>query len=105
MSDGTLPPFVRLLGVDICIREAQDWELDVDDTAKCFPHAALIIYDPGTDEQELRDTVLHEIIHMIDFKMNGDYTIKDKSVCQLAAVLYPFLKDNCHFTDWIVSEG
>ena len=99
-----LPPFVRILGVDVCIREALEHELDGDDTAKCFPNAALIVYDPQTDYQELRDTIMHEVLHLIDFKLNGKYTIKHSQICSLAAVLPVVLHDNEAFTRWVSSN-
>ena len=99
-----LPPFVRVLGVDVCIREAAETELDGDDVGRCFTNAALVIYDPRTDYQELRDTVLHELIHFIDHKLNGKQRLKEDQVCQLAAVLVPMLQDNLEFAKWLQSR-
>lgn len=98
------PPFIKLFGITIMIREAEDHELMGEKTAECYPSAALIIYDEACDDEELRDTILHEIIHLIDFKTTGDYNLKEREVCRIAAGITHLLRDNPHFAGWMVDD-
>jgi hypothetical protein len=99
------PPFIKLFGITYTIREKEwDQELPEDEVAKCYPNAALIIYDQAADEGELRDTILHEILHIIDFKMNGKFKVKESVICQFAAGVTHALRDNSHFADWMVDD-
>jgi hypothetical protein len=96
------PPFIKLFGITYTIREEE--ELSEKESAKCYPHAALIVYDPNCNDEELRDTILHEILHIIDFKMTGDYSVKDKVICRFAAGITHVLRDNAHFAEWMVDD-
>jgi hypothetical protein len=98
------PPFIKLFGITYTIREAQGCELSEGMAAGCYPTSALIIYDPDCDDEELRDTILHEILHIIDFKMNGKFKVKDSVICQFAAGVTHALRDNKHLAEWMVDD-
>ena len=97
-----MPPFVQVLGCILTVREAVDDELDSETAAAMlYPHQALIVYDPNLDEEEMRDAILHEIIHYIDFKITGRYELNERQVCRLAACLTATLRTNQELTAWL----
>lgn len=61
-----------------------------------------ITYSPGQAHDQVRDTVIHEIIHAIDFGVHLE--LKEEQVHALAAGLYATLNDNPELTKWLFGK-
>jgi hypothetical protein len=60
----------------------------------------LIKYLETLKGDELRDTLLHESIHVIDY--TAQLGLEEKQVHALASLLLSVLKDNKEFSRWLI---
>jgi len=51
---------------------------------------------------QLRDTLLHECLHVLDYGLALD--LKEEQVHSLACGIYALLKDNPQFAKWLLEE-
>lgn len=58
----------------------------------CQPNQQVILIQPGMIEDEEKDTVLHEVIHAVDYLMQLGLT--EDQVRSTATGLYAVMKDN-----------
>ena len=61
----------------------------------------VILYDPRMGEDAIKETFLHEVIHVLDYDHQNH--LKESQVHRLAAGIYGFLKDNPEVAKWIVT--
>jgi len=83
-----LPVSVRIFGKrwDIEVRKDQD------DFGQCHFDDTKITYKPGQSLENLRDTLLHEIIHGISNEMKDG--VNEKQTATLACGILCVLRDN-----------
>ena len=60
----------------------------------------IIQYDSKAKLDVIKDTLLHEIIHVVDFDCQSEMT--ERQVHCLATGLYSVLKDNPEFARWLI---
>ena len=60
----------------------------------------VIQYEPKAHIDVVKDTFLHEIIHIIDYDCQTEMT--ERQVHCVATGLYSVLKDNPEFAKWII---
>jgi len=61
----------------------------------------VILYDPRMGEDAIKETFLHEVIHVLDYDHQNH--LKESQVHRLAAGLYGFFKDNPEVAKWITT--
>lgn len=61
----------------------------------------VIQFDPNTGVDALKETLLHELIHVVDFDAQLEMTERQVHAC--AAGIYSILKDNPLFAKWVIS--
>ena len=59
------------------------------------PHANIIRYDPGTEIQQIQETIVHEIVHAIDWNLSLGFT--ERTVQRLGVALRQILVENPNF--------
>lgn len=93
------PKSVRVLARDIALEAVpglceQRGVLGLCDVFNCR-----IVYDPGFGAVEVKDTLLHEVVHAVDILHNLGMT--EEQVRGLATGLLAVLHDNPKFTQFI----
>jgi hypothetical protein len=91
------PPIIRVLGVDLLVREGTKEEMR-DEAGILYPMQGMILYDEDQGDDELRDTILHELIHFVEYKLG--FKLKHELIQILAAVFAAILSDNEELTEW-----
>lgn len=61
-----------------------------------------IAYNPRLGHDEVRDTLLHEILHCVDHAIQTN--LSESQVHALASGVYALIKDNPQFFEWVVSD-
>ena len=93
---------IRILG--------KDYELIHDNTglsdqnllgrSKCAQQKIFYADDQGA--AQLRDTLLHEILHVVDWTVKAE--LKENQVAAIASGLYAVFKDNPEFVEWLMKD-
>lgn len=86
----TLPPYVMILGKRYQIIESSH----IEECGLTEPHACTIYISTDINPQQVRDTLLHEIVHAIDYEMH--LGMKERQVHCVATGLLNLFKDNPH---------
>lgn len=105
MTDPTLPPgTIRIIGkyytvtVDTINSDlVSNNQLGQARNAQCK-----LLLDSNQDQQQMRDTLLHEVIHAIDYSLN--LRMKERQVHALAAGLLATLRENPDFVRWLLVD-
>lgn len=95
------PPVIRVLGVDLIVREGTSEEMTEFD-GLMYGSQGLIIYDPTQSSDNLRDTIIHELIHFVEFKLG--FKLQHELVQVLSAVFSAILSDNEELTKWFMNS-
>lgn len=97
-----LPGKVRLVGKDYLLVENTGKLMRMGAFGTTSNLDAVIDYSLDQSLVQLRDTVLHEIIHAVDFSMH--LGLEERQVHALAAGLLGVLRDNPQITAFLVQE-
>jgi hypothetical protein len=68
---------------------------------ECTASKCQIVYSSDQAEQQLKDTILHEAIHAIDYTMN--LGLEERQVHALAGGVLALLLDNPDFVDYLTN--
>jgi hypothetical protein len=98
MASLKCPKTVRIFGRDFPI----SFENLVGVFGLCFPSEQHIKIQKGLTQVEEVDTVLHEVIHAIDYQMNLDMT--ELQVRGLATGLIGVFSDNPKFASYVAMK-
>jgi hypothetical protein len=90
---------VRMLGIDILVREAIGTELPPEEAGVCRIADGLILYDSAMHRTEIRETILHELIHYFDIKLNGNDSLEEEQVSMISNMLFTLFRDNRHLVE------
>lgn len=90
------PKSVRVIGKDYDIF----FYKKLKDAGYCYNVRQLIKVEKGQAPEAERDTVLHEVIHAIDYAMQCG--LKEKQVHRLAGGLIQVLRENPAFAAYLV---
>lgn len=93
---------VRILGKVITIRPFKDTLLVSHAAGANDVKQGIIEYDMLQTVDQLKDTILHEIIHIIDYEMQLE--MSERQVHCMATGLYSVLKDNGDLAKWIIKK-
>lgn len=58
----------------------------------CDTHNGLIVLDPRQGKGQMRDTLLHEVLHTIE--QGWKLQLRENEVCRIAAGILSFMRDN-----------
>jgi hypothetical protein len=94
---------VDILGKTYNIKFLKDTKFEEDEFGEVdFDKMEISInVEKGTDHQ--RDTVVHEILHAIDYDMK--LNLSEKQVRSLACAVYQVLKSNIKLRRWLFRSG
>lgn len=59
-----------------------------------------IHYDAVQDKDQLKDTILHEVLHGVDFA--GQIGLKEKQVAAFATLLLAVFRENPELVKWLL---
>ncbi|MCP5099415.1 MAG: hypothetical protein GY943_28000, partial [Chloroflexi bacterium] len=99
---GTIPKSCKIVGKRWKIK-TQAKHIKIDDgvaLGTCDVEQCLIKVCTKQDPQQMRDTLLHEVIHSLDETLSLDLT--EQQVHALAGGLYGLFKDNPKLTKWLL---
>lgn len=63
----------------------------------------LIEFNPKLADDELKDTIIHEMIHCLDHGMQTE--MSERQVHAISTGLYSLLKDNKEFFEWVMEDA
>lgn len=66
---------------------------------RTYQEKSTIFVDATQDIDQLRDTTLHEIIHVLDYNLKME--LSENQVHRLACGLFQVLRENKDFTKWL----
>jgi len=98
----SLLPNVRVLGKTYKIQSLPEHVMDGEFGA-CNYAYQLIKYNQKLAPDELKDTLLHEMVHVLDYGMQ--LGLKEKQVHTIATGVYSLMKDNKEFFEWVMSDA
>lgn len=96
---GGPPPHIRVIGKDVEVVEDSDALHDEDRVGDYMEQRQRIRYSRNQTDDQLRDTVLHEVIHVVEQCMQLD--LEEQQVAGLATGLYAVFRDNPEFIRWL----
>lgn len=98
-----LDPFtVNVLGTTFTVRSAEPGELQNDTAGMVLVSVGLILYDGSQCEDEIRETIFHELLHAVDEKTAGGRPLGEKRVSRLSATLYATLVNNPEVAGYLI---
>ncbi|MCP5015390.1 MAG: SprT family zinc-dependent metalloprotease [Ketobacter sp.] len=98
---GTIPKSCKIVGKRRRIEWGKRIKLDgASVSGACYYDKCLIKVCTKQDPQQMRDTLLHEVIHSLDETLSLDLT--EQQVHALAGGLYGLFKDNPPLTRWLL---
>lgn len=86
---------IRILGKTYSV----SLDEDMSNYGECNYKKQTITYSPRQHDDQLKDTLLHEIIHAVDHAVHLE--LSEKQVHALAGGLYAVLKDNPELSKWL----
>jgi len=92
----TIPPYIKLYSQIWSIRASQPHELG-DDLGQCKHETHEIILNPGQTQQQMYQTLMHEIVHA--FELTLDLELTERQVDLLALSFIHFVRENPDFMD------
>ena len=93
---------VRVLGKTYKVRPFQDTLLKTQAAGANDVKLALIEYDPQMTKDQVKDTLLHEIVHILDYDFQLE--MSERQVHCLASGLFSVFKDNPDLSKWILTS-
>ena len=90
-----IPSSIRVIGKDYKVTQ----EHLQGSIGECDDFKQEINVDPKANEQLQRDTLLHEVIHAIDYAVKTK--LSEEQVSALATGLYAVFSDNPNFMEWL----
>ena len=98
------PPIqgVRIVGKDYTLIPAGEGQLYPVKLGAHVSDRQEIVYSLEQHADQLRDTILHECLHGIDYAMQT--RLKERQIHALATGLYAFLSENPHLVRWIIGD-
>ena len=93
---------VRILGKTYKIETLPDSVAD-GEFGSCNYALQSIAYNTRLNIDEMKDTILHEMVHCLDHGMQTELT--ERQVHALSTGFYSLLKDNPDFFIWILGES
>jgi hypothetical protein len=92
----TIPPFIKLFSQIWSIRAAQPHEIG-DDLGQCKCETHEIILSPAQTQQQMYQTLMHEIVHAFETTLHLD--LSENQVDLLALCFIHFIRENPGFID------
>jgi hypothetical protein len=93
-----IPSKVRISGVDYAVVRTRDPILveheECMGAVAYYEHVIRLKVDPGVDEQQSKETLLHEMFHAILSDREIDFEDEESIVEQLARAWYQIIADN-----------
>ncbi len=74
---------------------------DCSSTGLSFARDLWIKYNKSQPDEQLKDTLLHEVIHIIDY--DGQLGLSEQQVHSLATQLYSFFHSNKEFAEKFIT--
>ena len=96
------PLSVRILGKYYKIEPLPEHAIDGEFGA-CNYAFQLIEFNQKLALDEQKDTILHEMIHVLDHGMQ--LGLKEEQVHAIATGVYALIKDNKEFFEWVISDA
>lgn len=94
---------VRIVGKDYSLNPASGRQfLDNDHYGQIIHQNLSILYSVDQSPAQLKDTIIHEALHGIDYAMQTD--LEEKHVHALASGLYAWMVDNKKLVRWIIGD-
>lgn len=93
---------INVLGVDVDIRPAETLEIR-GETGLFFPVKNTIVYALGQEADELRETLLHEVLHAVDMKTAGADSLEERDIHRISACLFAVIQANPDFAMYLMS--
>jgi hypothetical protein len=93
-----LPKKIRVIGKDYKVISTNR----IEHFGECCHGKLKIKINRRQDKQQLKDTVVHEILHAIDYSMQLD--LEEHQVHTMATGLHAVLSDNPEFSKWLVES-
>ena len=93
---------IRILGKDYEIVHDNECLSDQNLLGKTKCTQQKIIYTDDQGAASLRDTILHEVLHAVDWTIKSD--LKETQVAAIASGLYAVFKDNPEFVEWLMKD-
>jgi hypothetical protein len=93
---------VRVLGKTYKIQPLPDHAPDGEFGA-CNYAFQLIEYNSKLGTDELKDTILHEMVHCLDHGMQ--LKMSEEQVHAISTGFYSLIKDNKEFFEWVISDA
>lgn len=94
---------VRVLGKDYQLSPASGRQFSDNDNYGQVTHGTLtILYSVDQSPAQLKDTIIHEVLHGIDFALQTE--LDERRVHALASGLYAFMVENKKLIRWIIGD-
>jgi hypothetical protein len=94
------PDRLRILGKTWGLVPIEDAPLQGNNRGECNFTECRIRFKTDGSPDDVRDTVLHEVIHALDYTMQ--LGLKERQVHALAAGVLAVLRDNRRLNEWLV---
>lgn len=94
----TMPGSVRILGKEYEVKVFEDFE----NCGECDDIKQTLKIQAGMPLTLEQDTLLHEVIHALDFNMKTH--MKERQVSALASGLIAVFRDNPHFVSYLFQQ-
>lgn len=98
-SDG-LSSELRILGKTFTVRPFHEGLLNITAAGINDVKQCVIEYDPAQKLDQVKDTLLHEITHVLDYDFQLELT--ERQVHCIATGVMSVLKDNPNFAKWLI---
>ncbi len=93
---------INVLGIEVDIREGEGLELR-GEVGLYLPVQQTILYEGKQQPDELRETILHEVLHAIDIKTAGADALLERDIHRLSACLFAVFQANPSLAMYIMS--
>ena len=90
---------IRILGKDYQIIQDISYLSEQNYLGKARFAQQKILYSGDQGPESLQDTLLHEVIHVVDWTVKSD--LKENQVAAITSGLYAVFKDNPEFFEWL----
>jgi hypothetical protein len=96
MNEPSIPKKIKVIGKTYTVSE----NTEMDHWGRCTYGKILISYDPNQHATQLKDTILHEVIHAVEYSMQLD--MDEKQVHAMSTGILAVLLDNPKFAEWLI---
>lgn len=98
MSEPTLPPSIKIIGKVYTVEPVP--ELD-EECGLCYDVKQLIKISEELPQELSQDTLLHEVMHAVDYQMH--INMKERQISAMASGLIAVFKENPEFVKYILA--